>query len=153
PRTALHLDSLALGPRAGAFRLAARGIAGLEDDTPFTVDLVYAPDGRLTGGADFQLGAPDRIEHLPVAFDARLQHARGPRARRLARGSTIGLGPIPFRVAGAVEPAGPRVTFSLRAAGLDPDALERRVPAALLGPLARVRVAGTFDYALDFDLD
>src|SRR5205085_12344627 len=88
PRTALHLDSLAVGPEAGAFRLHARGVVGLADDTPFTADLTYAPDGRVTGGADLQVRSPGRVQHLPVTFDARLERRDLPRALRL-EGSTI----------------------------------------------------------------
>jgi hypothetical protein len=153
PRAALGLDSLELAPSAGGVHLTARGVAGLEDDTPFTADLVYRHDGRLTGGADFALGSPGKPQHLGVTFDARVDRGGSPPALRLEEGSTIGLGPIPLHVSGFIEPTAPRVRFALTSRGLSPDTLVRRMPAALLGPLAQLRVSGTFDYALDFDLD
>lgn len=154
PRPALHLESLELVPRAGNLHLTATGVAGLEDDTPFTADLTYRRDGRLTGVADLAVrSAPAAPQHLRVTFDARIDRGGSPTALRLEDGSTIGLGPIPLRVSGFVEPSSPRVRFSLASRGLSPDALVRRMPAALLGPLDRVRIRGTFDYALDFDLD
>ena len=152
PRTALHLDALDLTPGAGGIRLTARGVVSLEDITPFRADLVYRPDGRLLGGAQFRLG-PGRDEVLPITFNARIDRGGSPRALRLEDGSTIEIGPIPLSVSGMVEPTAPRVRFALSAHDLRHESLVRKVPAALLGPLAGVRVRGSFDYALSFDLD
>ena len=153
PRTSLHVDSLDLGPRDDGIRLTARGIAGLENDTPFTADLVYGRDGRLLGGAVFQLDSKPRRETLPIRFDARIDRGGSPRALRLEQGSTIAIGPIPLSVSGFLEPGPPRVRFALAAGGLRPVEIARKLPASLLGPLASLRVTGSFDYTLSFDLD
>ena len=153
PHVALHLDSLDLRPSSGNMRLTAHGVAALEDATPFSADLVYRRDGRLLGGARFRLGSRGDHEVLPIGFDARIAHGGWPSALRLEGGSTIAIGPIPLSVSGYLEPAAPRVQFALLARGLNPGVLARKLPAAVLGPLASVRVSGSFDYSLSFDLD
>ena len=153
PRTALKLDSLELRTQDGGTHLSASGLAGLEDDTPFTLDVTTTHEGRVLGGADFRMGAPAHMEHLPIRFDARIQRGGVPSTLRLEPGSTIEVGPIPLAVSGSLEPGAPRVRFELSARGVKPEAIARRIPASLLGPLTSVRVRGSFDYALSFDLD
>jgi len=151
--TLLRLDAVDLGPAGGVVRLVTRGTVVLEDPTPFTADITYAPDGRLTGAASFTLVGGAVPQRLPVAIDARLRRDGSPRALRLAPGSTVTVGPIALRVTAALEPAAPHATFALEAHGVRPAEVAQRLPAALLGPLAGLRLAGTFDYALAFDLD
>ncbi len=153
PRIALRLDSLELQPRDGGTHLVASGIAALEDDTPFTLDIAASRDGRVVGGADFRMNANGHADHLGLSFDGRVTRGGSPNALRLEPGSTLTVGPVPLALSASFEPASPRLRFELTTHGVNPELLSRKVPAALLGPLTGVRLRGTFDYALSFDLD
>ena len=153
PRTALRLDSLELQPREGGTRLTASGVAALEDDTPFTLDLTASRDGRLVGGAELRMDSRGHAENLGLNFDGRVTRGGSPNALRLEPGSTLTVGPVPLALSGSLEPAAPRLRFELATPGVSPEQLSHKIPAALLGPLTGVRLRGTFDYALSFDLD
>jgi len=99
------------------------------------------------------LEGPDRRrEPLRLGVDGRIVQNRSKGEVRLAKGSIVTLGNLPFTVDGRSR-TGPRVRFALAADGITQEALRGALPRAVLGPLIGVAVRGSFDYRLRFDLD
>ena len=149
-----RIHTLRLDHDLGGVRLRADGAFGVERVVPFEVDLRYAKDDRLSGGARF--GIPDTtgaVENLRIAVAGRLVQDRAARRIRLDEGTRVTIGKLPVTLGGSLESTGPRLRVSLAADSVTEARVVESLPRAVLGPLLDLSVTGSFDYRLAFDLD
>ena len=113
------------------------------------------PRRPITGRVEFTVPG----EHQPIGYpltidlDARLTGVREPSGVALAPGSRVTIGRVPLTLGGALSSRGPHLKVALDAEAVAPGDVAESIPPPLLGPLQQVRLRGTFDYALRFDLD
>jgi len=149
------LTALALDREGAATHLALAGAYHGEEHVPFDVLLRWQADDQLTGRAQFDVPDPDggRAEPLVVRFDGRVSQDLRARELRIAEGSTLRIGEASGSVAGRVAEAGPRFRLDVALDGLGERTLRASLPRVMLGPLAGLELAGTFDWHAGFDLD
>ncbi len=148
----IHVDRIQLTPGPAGTRFEASGQTKLEQVTPFHAMLVYGRDGAVRGRATLAFGDGIR-DTLVFGVDARVERKASPVRLRVAPGSRITVGEIPFALTGAVGTLGPSLALALDSRDIRAESIHRSVPPALLGPLADVHVRGWFDYALVFNAD
>jgi hypothetical protein len=150
-----HVAWLALEHTPAGMHLRASGALALEPDAPFDLELAYGHDDRLVGGATLQFLDPAGgvAETLRLTVDGRLTQDHHAGVLRLADPTRLVVGRVPLTLGGSLDRHGPRLTARLTGEGLTEEAIRLSVPASALGPLTRLRVRGSFDYRLAFDLD
>ncbi|MGH7742465.1 MAG: biosynthetic peptidoglycan transglycosylase [Candidatus Eiseniibacteriota bacterium] len=151
----LHLDGLELGGERGVAHLAAMGEVTAIQRMPFTLEIDYGADDRLTGGARFILEPQGggKAEALSLSLSGRVTQDRHRGRIVLADSTRLYVGRLPLRLSGLLEREGPHVAFELGAEGVSPALCLECAPHAILGPLAELALTGTFDYAASLDLD
>lgn len=151
----VRFAALDLTSDRGSVRLLARGSLLAEGDTPFELSVDYARDDRIAGGARFVVPSPrgGKGEELRLAIDGSVTQDRDAGTVRLGDSTRVYLGRLPLLLSGSVERSGPRIAFDLHAEDLAPETVQESLPEVVLGPLADLSLAGTFDYRLALDLD
>jgi hypothetical protein len=151
----LDIASLDLAHTREGIALAAAGRLRINRDQPFALQLEYAHDDALSGGA--WLGVPDtvrgRIDTLRVRVLGRATQDRRRQELRVANGTRVWIGSLPITVSGSVSRRGPAVSLDLSADKITEDRIRASIPRAMLGPLTELSVKGSFDYRLAFQLN
>ncbi len=151
----LAIRRLALARSNAGIRLGGSGLLALEPPVPFEVALEYGVDDRLTGALWF--GVPDTVRHvldtLSVRIEGKVTQDRRRGVLELHDPTRVWVGSVPLTIDALIARRGPRASLHLSADGVTQSAIERSIPAPLLGPLTQLAVEGSFDYRLDFDLD
>lgn len=142
-----RLDGLSLTHERDGVQFAAAGALAGEQVMPFEVALQWHHDDRLVGRLAFEVPEADG-EHtsLPFLIDGRVTQDRRAGVLRIADGSRVTVGPVDLRVGGEVRRRGPRFACSLAVDSLTARAVQQQLPRAVLGPLADVPVAGSWDW-------
>ncbi len=106
-----------------------------------TVDAFEVPetDGRTTS--------------LPFLIEGHVTQDRRAGVLRIADDTRVSVGAIALRLGGEVRRKGPRFAGALEVDGLTATDVQHHLPRAVLGPLADVPVAGTWDWRASVVLD
>jgi hypothetical protein len=150
-----HLTALSLVHPASGVQLTATGhVAGVRP-IPFDAMLQWSRDDRLTGRMTFRFAGDtqDRGRPLVLVVDGRLSQDRRAGVLRIAEGSLVRIGSTAMRVAGEVHRQGPRFRMALELDGLTARAVQKSLPAPILGPLADLSVHGSWDWRTSLSLD
>jgi len=149
-----RLDAFTLAHRDNGVQLAAAGLLANDQRVPFDIALDWDRDDRLTGHVSFDLlGTADRSSRLEMTLDGRVSQDRRAGVLRIARGSQLQVGPVALSFSGDVERRGPRFRLALEADGLTAERVHQGVPPAVLGPLADLRVRGSWDWHASLDVN
>jgi len=152
---ALAIERLELRRARGAMTLSAAGVLERDPPNPFTLDLGYGDDNRLTGRARF--GIPDAargtMDSLLIRVDGAVVQDRARGRVSIADSTRMTIGRIRLRVGGSLERRGPHLRLALAANDLDAPLIQSSLPRPMLGPLLDLSVRGSFDYRFTFDLD
>jgi len=152
---AFHLDRLDLSHAGNTARLVAAGTLERGTRMPFTGELLYADDDRVTGAATFHLAdsTTGRDWPLAVRIDGRVHQDRRHGRVELLDPTRVRIGDMTFALSGRVETGGPAVHLALAVDSLSGARIHASLPPPVLGPLDQVGTQGTWDYRLSFDLD
>jgi hypothetical protein len=154
-RMRLEIAALDLAHTREGIALAAAGRLRLDRDQPFSLQLQYAHDDAISGGA--WLGVPDtvrgRLDTLRLRVLGRATQDRRRQELRLGDGTRVWIGQLPITVSGSVARRGPAVSLDLSADKITEERIRASIPRAMLGPLTELSVKGSFDYRLAFQLD
>ena len=149
-----RVDALTLTHVAGGVQLATTGAFTSERPVPFDVAVKWNRDDRLVGRFVFEVPSADgRATAMPFVLDGRLMQDRRHGLVRVAEGTRVSLGGVDVRLAGEVHRAGPRFALSLETDGVTASALQKHLPRAVLGPLAELSVAGSWDWRASLAVD
>ena len=149
-----RVDALTLTHVAGGVQLATTGAFTSERPVPFDVAVQWNRDDRLVGRFVFKVPSADgRATAMPFVLDGRLMQDRRHGLVRVAEGTRVSLGGVDVRLAGEVHRAGPRFALSLETDGVTASALQKHLPRAVLGPLAELSVAGSWDWRASLAVD
>ncbi|MCE9626867.1 MAG: transglycosylase domain-containing protein [Candidatus Eisenbacteria bacterium] len=142
-----RLDAFTVTHVAGGVQLAASGAFTSEREVPFDVAVQWNRDDRLVGRFDFQVPvAEGRSVSMPFVLDGQLHQDRRAGVVSVGDGTKLSLGPVELRLSGQVRRSGPRVQLALETDGVTARALQKHLPHAVLGPLADLPVAGSWDW-------
>ena len=154
-RMRLEIASLSLEHTREGIALAAAGRLRLNRDQPFALNLEYAHDDALSGGA--WLGVPDTVrgtlDTLRLRVLGRATQDRRRQELRVGDGTRVWVGSLPITVSGRVARRGPAVSLDLAADKITEERIRASIPRPMLGPLTDLAVKGSFDYRLAFQLD
>ncbi|TMQ67851.1 MAG: hypothetical protein E6K78_03285 [Candidatus Eisenbacteria bacterium] len=150
----VHIAWLGVEPSQGGVRLAASGSILGEREVPFVASLVHAHDDRLSGA--IRLEIPDtrgRRTALVLGANGIVRQDRRQGRLVIADGSRFTIGKLPLIVRATIARQGPTLDLTLAARGLTAEQVQGSLPEAVLGPLAKLKVRGSWDYKLALDLD
>jgi hypothetical protein len=150
----LRLDWLETRPEGDGIRLAGVGAIQGEHDLPFEVSLRYAGDDHVEGGVRVRFPeVGSGVSEFVLAVDGAV--AQEPREGRVVVSDTtrVTLGKLPLRLGAEIDATGPRLRLDLEARGITERQVRESFPLEVLGPLAEVRVTGSWDYRLALTLD
>jgi hypothetical protein len=152
---AVVLGGLELRRERQGIHLAGTGSLEGEAHVPFELDLRYGHDDRLSGGARFRFPEPDADTLRPfvVAVDGRVEQDRRAREVRIGDPLIVSLGRTRVRVVGTLSRQGPAFRLAMAADSLDRQKVVESFPRALLGPLDKLVVRGSWDHRVSLDLD
>lgn len=149
-----QLDGLSLTHERDGVQLAATGTLAGERRMPFDVALQWHHDDRLVGRIGFQVPEDDGpATTLPFLLDGHVTQDRRAGVLRIADDSRVTVGPVTLRLGGEVRRRGPRFAGTLAVDSLTASNVQRHLPRAVLGPLADVPVAGTWDWRASLVVD
>ncbi len=150
-----HVDRLDLTHSGNAARLVVAGTLERGTRMPFTGELAYGADDRVTGSATFHL--PDSTTRrdwpLAVSVDGRVHQDRRHGRFEILAPTQLRIGEMTFAVSGRLEAGGPAVHLSVAVDSLSGARIHRSLPPPVIGPLVDVATEGTWDYRLTLDLD
>ncbi len=149
-----RLDAFTLTHVQDGVQLAATGAFASEREIPFDIAVQWNRDDHLVGRFDFQIpSAEGRAIAMPFVLDGHLHQDRRQGVVTIVEGTKLSLGPLDVRLAGQVQRDGPRFAFALQTEGLTARALQKHLPRAVLGPLADLPVAGSWDWRASLDVN
>ena len=152
---ALSIGRLELARSRTGIQLGGSGRLTLEQSVPFQFTLDYNHDDRLTGLMWF--GVPDTVRHaldtLALRVDGVVTQDRRLGVLEVHDPTRVWIGSLPLTIGGRIDRRGPHAGLRLAADGLTQPLIEQSIPAPLLGPLTQLKLEGSFDYRLAFDLD
>jgi len=153
----LRIARLDLKPVEDGIRLSTFGSLQLERRVPFTAMLTYDRDDRIRGDARFLItdSTHARTDPLLITVEGTLHQDFRRGLVTIGEGTRVTIGRLPFRIEGRLATSGPALHFAVWADGMTEERVTRSLPTAVLGPLLRVGVRGSWDYhaALDLDLE
>ena len=152
----LWIEALELSHAGARLQLSGLGTLALADSVPFEMHLNWHDDDAF--GAEARFGLRDSLTGqrpwLTILLDGHLAQDRAAGELRLREGSTLTVGSIPFALSGRIARQGPWFEGRIAADGLTPEGIRASAPRELLGPLAGLRIEGSFDWqgAVSVDL-
>ena len=151
----IRIERLDLKPAENGIQLSTIGSLQLDHEVPFNAMLTYDREDRIRGAARFDFTDPTRARTDPllITADGRLHQDFRRGLVTIGEGTRVTIGRLPFRVEGRLARRGPAVHLAAHAAGLSEERVTRSLPPAVLGPLLKVGVRGSWDYNVGFDLD
>ena len=123
-------------------------------DMPFESNLAASRDGHLSGSARIGFTEPDG-QHADLRLSLDGHVATDPASGRITvdDATRLGIGAIPLRLGGVLDPAGPSIRMRLAADSLTQSMLEASLPRSVLGRLHDLGTVGSWDYRLEAALD
>src|SRR5262249_20223567 len=114
----------------------------------------HAGDDRLSGA--IRLEVPDtrgRRTALILGANGIVRQDRRRGQLTIADGSRFTIGKLALGVGATLTRRGPTLDLTVKARGLTAQQVQQSLPEAVLGPLAKLKVRGSWDYDLEFGLD
>jgi transglycosylase-like protein len=151
----LRIAWLDLKPVEGGVRLSTVGSLQLDRGVPFHATFTYDHEDRIRGGARFLIpdSARARTDPLLITAEGRLHQDFRRRLVTVGEGTRVTIGQLPLRIEGRLAARGPALYLAVRADGLTEERIKHSLPPAVLGPLLRVGVRGSWDHRVALDLD
>lgn len=149
-----RLDAFTLSRVQGGVQLAATGAFTSERTVPFSIAMQWHADDRLQGRMAFDVPDPAGDAHpLTLAVDGRLTQDRRAGRVRLADGTRVEVGGLPLVMGATLDRDGPRFSGAIEVEGATAGGVQRALPRPVLGPLADLPVAGSWDWRASLVLD
>jgi hypothetical protein len=151
----LRIARLELKPVEDGIRLSTFGSLQLEHGAPFTATFTYDRKDHIRGAARFLFtdSTRERTDPLLITADGTLHQDRRRGLVTIGEGTRVTIGRVPFQIEGRLARRGPAMDLAVKADGLTDERAKNSLPLAVLGPLLKIGVRGSWDYHVALDLD